>query len=224
MKEGPNIALIGSMLGDPARVNMLTALMSGKALTCSELAIEAGITIQTASSHVAKLESSGLINCRKQGRHRYFVIATDVARVIEAIMGLAASKGHLRTNTGPKDAALREARICYDHLAGSFGVHLFDSMINQSYLIENGIHIDITEKGKKFIKEFGICPDEIQKQRRPLCLSCLDWSARRSHLAGTLGSAILKHLFNLGWAEKTNGSRVIHFSNEGKINFYKKFL
>jgi DNA-binding transcriptional ArsR family regulator len=109
MKEGPNIAPVAALAGDPARANMLAALMSGKALTASELANEAGVTAPTASSHLAKLEDGGLISVVKQGRHRYFHLADDdVAGMLEAIIGVAARAGHMRTRTGPGEPALRK--------------------------------------------------------------------------------------------------------------------
>ena len=119
MKEGPDITLLGSLIGDLAWTNVLTALMSGKALTASQLAAEAGITKQTASSHLKKLEAAALVSQRKQGRHRYFTLADDeVCSILEAMMGPAAKRGLMRTRTGPKDPALRKARICFNHLAG----------------------------------------------------------------------------------------------------------
>ena len=132
MKAGPDIAMVASLVGDPARANMLTALMTGRALTASELAQEAGITPQTASSHLAKLEAGGLIEPEKQGRHRYYrLTGPDVAGVLEGLAGLAARAGHMRVRTGPKEPALRRARICYDHLAGDLGVQMLDSMRKQ---------------------------------------------------------------------------------------------
>ena len=132
MKAGPDIAMVASLVGDPARANMLTALMTGRALTASELAHQAGITPQTASSHLAKLEAGGLIEPEKQGRHRYYrLTGPDVAGVLEGLAGLAARAGHMRVRTGPKDPALRRARICYDHLAGDLGVQMLDSMKKQ---------------------------------------------------------------------------------------------
>ena len=105
MKDGPDIAYVASLIGEPVRANMLTALMAGRALTASELAHEAGITLQTASSHLGKLEHGGLLRQRKQGRHKYFSLASgEVAATLEALMGLAVSAGHLRTRPGPKDA------------------------------------------------------------------------------------------------------------------------
>ena len=121
--------MVASLVGDPARSNMLTALMTGRALTASELAHQAGVTPQTASSHLAKLEAGGLIEQEKQGRHRYYRLADpDVAAVLEGLEGLAARAGHMRVRTGPKDPALRRARVCYDHLAGDLGVQMLDSM------------------------------------------------------------------------------------------------
>ena len=131
MKAGPDIAMVAALVGDPARANMLSALLSGRALTASELAHEAGITPQTASSHLSKLEAGGLIEQEKQGRHRYYRLADpDVGDVLEAL-GLAARAGHMRVRTGPKDPALRRARICYDHLAGDLGVQMLDSLTRQ---------------------------------------------------------------------------------------------
>ena len=123
MKDGPNISGIAALLGDPARGNMLAALMNGQALTASELAHEAGVAASTASGHLSKLESAGLVVTRRQGRHRYFHLSGhDVAHVLEALDGLAARVGHTRARPGPKDEALRQARVCYDHLAGTRGV------------------------------------------------------------------------------------------------------
>src|ERR1051326_4931839 len=137
MKEGPSIAPVAALAGDPARANMLSALLSGKALTASELANEAGVTAQTASSHLAKLEDGGLIAAVKQGRHRYFRLADrDVAEMLEKMMGVAARAGHLRTRTGPSDPAMRKARVCYDHLAGEMGVQLFDGLARGKVLVE----------------------------------------------------------------------------------------
>src|SRR5690606_11551205 len=136
MKEGPDIARIAAVIGDPARANMLVALMSGKALTATELAAEAGVTAQTASSHLARLHASGLPRTRKQGRHKYFSLASvEVAGVLEALMGLAAGAGHFRSRTGPMNKALRRARICYNHLAGDMGVQMFDSLLAQNRLV-----------------------------------------------------------------------------------------
>jgi len=224
MKEGPDIALLGSLIGDPARANMLSALLSGKALTVSELAAEAGVTLPTASSHLGKLEAGGLLKRRKQGRHRYFSLADeDVSGVLEAIMGLAAKRGHMRTRTGPKDPALRKARVCYNHLAGEFGVRLFDSLLARQHLLEIDENLELSLTGYTFISAFGIDAEALGKTRPPLCKACLDWSARRTHLAGSLGTAFLNRFYELGWAERQEGSRIVAFTKKGEKLYLSQF-
>lgn len=224
MKEGPDIALLGSVIGDPARANMLIALMSGKALTATELASEAGITVQTASSHLSKLEGAGLLQQRKQGRHRYFALADDdVAQVLEAMMGLAASRGLMRTRTGPKDQALRRARVCYNHLAGDLGVQLFDSLQQRQLLTGTETDFALTDAGRDFLEDLGIDVEALERERRPVCKSCLDWSERRTHMAGALGTALLDRFIGLGWAERVPKSRIISFSPKGQKAFETHF-
>jgi len=225
MKTGPDIALVASLVGDPARANMLTALMSGKALTASELAQEAGVTPQTASSHLAKLEAGGLVEPEKQGRHRYYRLSgTDVAGVLEGLMGLAARVGHLRIRTGPKDPALRRARVCYDHLAGDLGVQMLDAMTRQQLVRQNRNEITLTTEGEKFVaRKLQIDVAGLDHPRRPLCKGCLDWSARRSHLAGQLGAAILDRLYELKWATRSPGNRIVNFTRNGEKQFAALF-
>ena len=224
MKEGPDIALLGSLIGDPARANMLTALMSGKALTASELAAEAGVALQTASSHLKKLEAAEMLRQRKQGRHRYFSLADDdVGSLLEAMVGLAAKRGHSCTRIGPKDPALRKARVCYNHLAGELGVQMFDSLLSMGYLARTDDDVILTDLGQTFADGFGIDVGALGKSRRPLCKSCLDWSARRTHLAGSLGTAFLDRFYQLGWAKRQDQSRVVAFSAKGERQFMSSF-
>jgi len=224
MKEGPDIAQIGALIGDPARANMLTALMGGKALTATELAGTAGITLQTASSHLSKLEAGGLIGQRKQGRHRYFALADDdVGLLLESLMGFAAHRGFTRHRTGPKDPALRKARVCYNHLAGDYGVRMLDSLIASGSIDAVGDGLALTEKGESDLQCIGIDVSDLRSSRRPLCRSCLDWSERRAHLAGSLGKALLSSFLDKGWARRTAESRSILFSPEGDRQFLKLF-
>ena len=224
MKQGPNIAHVAALIGDPARANMLTALMSGKALTATELAHEAGITAQTASSHLGKLEASGLVIPSKQGRHKYYTLtSSDIATVLEGLMGLAAVTGHLRTRTGPKDKALRKARVCYNHLAGDMGTRMYDSLVDQGFLDNGGEHPDLTAKGAEFVTSLGIELAPLTRKRVPLCRQCLDWSERRSHLAGSLGRAILAKFVDDGWAQQETGSRVVRFTRSGEDKFNALF-
>jgi DNA-binding transcriptional ArsR family regulator len=227
MKSGPDIAMVAALVGDPARANMLTALLSGRALTASELAQEAGITPQTASSHLAKLESGGLIEPEKQGRHRYYRLSDpDVADVLERLAGLAARTGHMRVRTGPKEPALRRARICYDHLAGDLGVQMLDSMTAQALVRQTKQVIELTAEGERFLAEsLQISPDMLAHPRRPVCKACLDWSERRHHLAGTLGAAMMARFTELKWAARdaAPGSRVVNFSRNGEKRFAALF-
>jgi len=224
MKDGPDIARIAALIGDPARANMLTALMTGKALTATELAAEAGVTLPTASAHLAKLETGGLLSIRRQGRHKYASLASDqVAGTLESLMGLAAGAGHLRTRTGPRDQALREARVCYNHLAGDMGILLYDRLLTQDWLRDDPAFPVLTLTGAERLASLGLDIASLQAARRPICRACLDWSERRSHLAGGLGQALLDMILARGWARRAPDSRVIEFSKTGKTAFHRAF-
>lgn len=224
MKDGPDIARIAALIGDPARANMLTALMHGKALTATELAGEAGVTLPTASAHLSKLDHGGLLRVHKQGRHKYFALAgAEVATALEALMGLAAGAGHLRTRTGPRDAALRKARVCYNHLAGDMGTQLFDGLISRGLLVTGEGLPKLTRAGEGFVQNFGIDLAALQAGKAALCRECLDWSERRAHLAGSLGRAFLARIEGLGWARRVEGSRVVAFTPEGQRQFGQVF-
>jgi len=220
----PNIAFIGNLLGDVARSKMLTALMSGKALTATELSLEADITPQTASSHLTKLVEGELLIVRKQGRHKYFQLKNvQVAELIEQLLNISASVPAAKITTGPKNERLRKARICYDHLAGEMGVKLFDALMDKGRLADNSTGLFLTEKGKAFFNEIGVDLSEFKNRRRPLCKACLDWSERRSHLAGSLGKWVLNDAIQRGWAKQDLDSRVLQFTQQGIKAFEKKY-
>jgi DNA-binding transcriptional ArsR family regulator len=224
MKEGPLISNVAALIGDPARANILTALMAGKALTVSELAQEAGVTLQTTSAHLAKLLGGGMVAARKQGRHKYFVLASSkVAEAIEALMGLAADSGHLRTRTGPRDEALRAARRCYNHLAGSAGVQLYDSLIHRGYLSVDMSGLSLSADGREFVEQLGIDIKQLATSRSPLCRECLDWSERKTHLAGSLGRAFLDLMIEDKWVRYHPNSRAILFTSRGDQRFAASF-
>lgn len=224
MKSGPDIAPVAALLGDPARANMLTALLAGQALTAGELAREAGVTAQTASSHLAKLTAGGLVHLRRQGRHAYYALAgADVAGLLEKLMTLAERTGHRRTRPGPAEPALRRARVCYDHLAGDLGVALFDGLTAKRLLVRRGDELMLSRNGEAFASAFGIDLDAARSARRALCKDCLDWSVRRSHLAGALGAALLDRFYALGWAKREKDSRVVTFTAPGLRAFEKAF-
>ncbi|EFG2886023.1 winged helix-turn-helix transcriptional regulator, partial [Escherichia coli] len=206
MREGPDIAAIASLVGDPARANMLQALMDGGALTATELAHEAGVTPPTASAHLSKLVNGGLLRVARQGRHRYYRLASpQVAGMVEAISGVAETLGPKRVRPGPKDAAMRQARVCYDHLAGEQGVALLDALLKRGVIEAGGGDLRLGGKGAGFFEAVGINLDDLKAKRRPLCRACLDWSERRSHLAGALGAAVLDVIVEKKWARRDAG-------------------
>lgn len=218
MKDGPVVAAVAALLGDPARANMLTALMDGRALTVSELAACAGVALPTASGHLAKLDAAGLIAAERQGRHRYYrLTGHDVAEVLEGLMGLAQRTGAVRARTGPRDAALREARVCYDHLAGARGVALMQGLVRRGWIGDSAAPA-LTPEGRAGLAAIGIDVAGLERGRRPVCRTCLDWSERRAHLGGALGAAILQHALARRWARRGAG-RAVAFSPAGAAAF-----
>lgn len=216
MKEGPDIARIAALVADPARSLMLLALMDGRALTATELATLAGITKQTASSHLARLVGGEVLRVEAQGRHRYFRLSgPHVAALLEALM-VFSSDAAPPLRVGPKEPALRKARICYDHLAGEMGVTLYDHMRDAGWL---GADLTVTDQGWQHLTRIGAGAEALPRSNRPQCRACLDWSQRRHHLAGQVGRLILDRLFALSWARRLPASRVIAFSPEGERQF-----
>jgi DNA-binding transcriptional ArsR family regulator len=209
VSDTPDLAGLAALIGDPARARMLTAVMSGKALTATELALEAGVAASTASTHLAKLTTGQILAIEKQGRHRYFrLFDAEVAEMLEGLMEIASRRGP-RRRTGPADPALRTARVCYDHLAGERGVWLMDQLRDRKLL-------DPSPHAEEFFSGFGIDIPSLSKSRRPLCRPCLDWSERRHHLGGALGAAILDRIFTLRWARRELDSRAVVFSANGE--------
>ncbi len=220
MKDGPDIASLAALIGDPGRANMLCALMSGMALTAGELAREADIMPQTASAHIAKLVEAKLVIVEVQGRHRYLRLACpDVAQALEGLMELASRLGHLRTRPGPRDAALRKARVCYDHLAGEMGVKLHAAFVGQGLIVATADGLGVSEIGRHRFKVEGIDIEALEARPRVTCLACLDWSERRHHLAGGLGAALLQLIFQRGWARRQDKGRAVLFTGAGQTQF-----
>jgi DNA-binding transcriptional ArsR family regulator len=220
MKDGPNIARIAALVGDAARADALTALMSDRALTATELTAIAGVTKQTMSAHLTKLLAAGLIKVEQQGRHRYFCLANeDVARLLESLMGVAFRTGAVRLVSSPREPELRKARICYDHLAGELGVSAYEALLKNGLLEADERDLRVTRRGNEWFSRLGVDTEAVAAQRRTYCRSCMDWSERRHHLAGALGAALLSRLTQLGWARRDRVSRVIRFSPNGEREF-----
>lgn len=217
MKDGPDISRIAALIGDPARSNMLLAMLDGRALTAGELASQAGITKQTASSHLARLLDGGLVAREVQGRHHYYRLGgADVAQALEALLGVSEGRTGPRTRTGPRDPVLRKARICYDHLAGELGVLAYDRLMADGVLVRRGGVLRVSKAGWARLGEMGVAEDGLAGSRRPVCKDCLDWSMRRHHLAGQVGAALLVRMFERKWAKRVAGTRVIQFTPSGE--------
>ncbi|MGE3874783.1 MAG: ArsR/SmtB family transcription factor [Parvibaculaceae bacterium] len=222
--SGNSLAEVAALIGDPARANMLQALADGRALTAGELAWHAGVSAQTTSGHLAKLTDAQLIALEKQGRHRYFRLASpEVAEAMEALMLVAASGPRRHRPTGPRDEAMRTARTCYDHLAGRLAVALADRLSAREVIVLSEGAAIVTEKGHRFFHDFGLDLDAGGKSTRPLCRTCLDWSERRSHLAGRLGAALCRKCLDLGWIERGKDSRAVTFTAKGIAGFREVF-
>jgi len=224
MPSAPDLARVAALIGDRARAAMLTHLMSGQTVPATELARVAGITKQTASTHLARLVDGGLVAVEASGRNRYFrLTGPDVGELLEDLMGVAQRVGALRVPAPPWDPALRRARVCYDHLAGELGVLVFASVTRQNFLRFSDGTLTPTPTGDRFFDSMGIDLDAVRRQRRAYCLACRDWTERRHHLAGGLGAALLQRCFSLGWARRQKGSRVLHFSALGERALRARF-
>lgn len=226
MISGANIAEVASLVGDPARANMLVALMDGQALTASELAFLAGIAPSTASAHLAKLVEARLLAVVTQGRHRYFRLASPlVARMLEGITVVAAIEAPARYRPPSiRDEALCHARTCYDHLAGRLGVALADSLTGRGFVRLDEDGGEVTRTGAAFLDQLGIGLAGLSRRHaRAFCRPCLDWSERRSHLAGAVGNAIAARCFELGWIERVKDSRAVAVTPAGRTGFADAF-
>ena len=231
MATNATFARIAALAGDPARAGMLHALMDGRALTASELAGVAGITAQTASSHLARMTEAGLLSVEKQGRHRYHRLASpEVAHMMETIMQVASTlePSQRRLTVGPRDAALRAARTCYDHLAGRLGVALADAMVAAGYAELGSDGGLVTDAGIGFLGRIGIDVDALLVRRgkratRVLCRPCLDWSERRPHLAGSVGAALCAHSLEKKWVRRMSDTRAVEITPKGWRVFREEF-
>ncbi len=224
MKDGPHIVAIAALLGDRARSEMLTALLGGQALTATELSEVAEVGKATASAHLARLVDAKLLAVEIQGRHRYFRLADDdVAQLMESLFGVAYRAGAVRLKPGPREPDLRKARVCYDHLAGDLGVFAFDAFRKRRWLTHDDLELTLSRPGLEFCREFGIDVDAAQASRRPMCKACLDWSVRRHHLAGHVGAQLLQRYYDLGWAKRRKGTRIVDFTPRGEREFKRLF-
>jgi DNA-binding transcriptional ArsR family regulator len=218
------MAEIAALVGNPARANMLSTLMDGRALTASELAYAAGVSPQTTSGHLSRLTDAGLLRLVAQGRHRYFRIATpDVAQMLEGILTVAANAPPRYRPPSKIDEAMRTARTCYDHFAGKLGVGIAGALCTRGHLVLADDGGEVTDSGVAFLEDFGVDLAAARSRRRIFCRPCLDWTERRPHLGGSVGAVLAQRCFDLGWLERMRDSRALVITAAGRRGLSDRF-
>lgn len=224
MDEALTLAQIARMISAPTRAAMLLALADGRALPASELAIRAGISNQTASEHLALMKNMGVLCVEHCGRHRYYRIIDP--RIMEALEDLLSVSNEIRIAKRPvisQVVPLRQARMCYDHLAGRLGVVLAERLQEIKWVFLEGRDFKVTGNGKDKFQQFGIDLAKLEGSRRLFARRCIDWSERKPHIGGALGAALATHFMKLDWIRRSTGSRVVFLTNEGRRKFGEIF-
>ncbi len=207
-------ARIAAAIGEPARARMLYSLADGRARTSTELAAIAGVTPSTASVHLQRLKDLDLVTMAAQGRHRYYALGgPQVNAALEALSVVAGGSGF-----APRTPVyLRNARTCYDHVAGTLGVRLHDRLVAARWLkTEGGDAYTVTPAGVRAFDAIGIDVDAVRALRRRFAFACLDWSERRAHLGGALGAALLDTALRRRWVTREPGSRALSVTPSGR--------
>jgi DNA-binding transcriptional ArsR family regulator len=222
-----DVAAVAALIGDPTRAKVLMALLDGRSLAASVLAAEAGVSASTISEHLTRLVDAGLLSASREGRSRFFRISRpDVADALEAIARIAPPEPIRSLRQGTHAHALRQARTCYNHLAGRLGVALMRALLDNALLCGgDGLHhaetakgdrlsapgraltYGLTDRGTRELAAFGVDLDAVRRHR-PAIRYCLDWSEQRHHLAGPLGTAVTERLFALDWIRRGRGRAV----------------
>lgn len=221
----PRLARIAALVADASRSRMLSYLLGGEFASASELAQAVSVSAATASGHLAQLLDAGLVACEPRGRHRYYRLAdADVAHALEALAMVAERASHARTWASPARTRLRFARCCYGHMAGQFGVAVFEGLREQGWLApreEGGFAV--TEAGAQALGALGF--DGAAWQRRSqqgganaarVAYGCIDWSERRDHLAGPFAVALFQHFVERGWLRRQPGERALEWTPSGR--------
>ena len=219
MDGDADLAAVGALLAEPARARMLATLGDGRALPASVLAAEARVAPSTASEHLARLVGGGFLAVERRGRRRYFRLhGPEIGDVLEAIARVAPHEPVRSLREATRAGALRQARTCYDHLAGTLGTALMDAMIERGIVAGE----QVTADGVEALSGLGVDLDSVPG-RRPLFRPCLDWSERRPHAAGKLGAALAGRCFELGWVERLDGTRAVRVTPAGDAAFAEHF-
>jgi DNA-binding transcriptional ArsR family regulator len=211
----PNIAAVGALVSDPARARILWALADGRGLPAGELAPRAGVTAQTASSHLQMLTKAGFLLVIPQGRHRYYRLANSrVARLLESMAAFAPELPAVKPT--PRQLELRQARTCYHHMAGRLAVAITKAFLDRSWLVEEDLTYHLTARGESAFAGLGIDLARLKRSGEILARPCLDWSERRNHLAGALGRAVFDSFIEQGWVRRVASSRVLQLTDLGR--------
>lgn len=224
--DDPDLSLssIAAAIAEPARTRMLCCLLDGHARTSTELAVVGNVSPSTASVHLAKLREQRLVEVVASGKHRYYRLAgAPVAAALEALLAVA---GDARPFVPTTPDRLRDARTCYDHLAGSLGVRLHDRLFENGWLAadeEDGSAYLLTGSGAEKLAALGLDVPAMQKARRRFACACLDWSERRPHLGGALGAGLLRLMRDQGWVEQDLDSRALRLTAKGRRQLGSRF-
>jgi DNA-binding transcriptional ArsR family regulator len=220
----PSISEVAALVGNPARANVLMALLDGRALTAGELAYAAGVSPQTTSGHLAKMIDARLLVFAKQGRHCYYRLASPlVGRMLEGLMAVAVDGPPRYQPRWRGGDELRMARTCYDHLAGRLGVALADALAAREHVVLTEDGGMVTPAGEEFLHGFGVDVHQNGYGRRAFCRPCMDWSERRPHLAGAVGAAVAARCFEIGWISHAREPRVLKILPKGVRGFSDLF-
>lgn len=213
-----------TLIGDATRASILWNLLDGRAFTATELAVAVGTSAQNISMHLGKLLDANLICVEKQGRHKYYRFSNkEVAYAVEAMANLIPKPKVAVKMKSEEYPPIKYCRTCYDHLAGKIGVALADSLLEQKIIIEKNGIFEISIDGEKWFSDFGINLENAQKQKRFFLKPCLDWSERRNHIAGSIGSLLLNKMISEDWLRKTKDSRAITITGKGEKELLKNF-
>lgn len=220
MRGEPNVATVAALIGDPARAAILSVLADGRALPAGELAAAAGLSPSAASAHLTRLLEGGLLALEREGRHRYYRLAgPQVAAALESLALIAAPPSRHAAVRSPQAQALRYARSCYDHLAGELGVDIATALEKRKLIASAGLdkRVDVTRAGAAWLESiFAIDVRELRPGRHGLACRCLDWTERRYHLAGPLGTRLFQRCCELGWLTRSGQSRAVQLTRKGR--------
>ena len=220
MHSEPDLAAAASLLAEPARAELVLAVLADGSLTASELAARAGIARSTASGHLGRLVAGGFLAVSGRGRNRYHELAgTDVAEAVEALARIAPQRPARSLREATRNELLREARTCYDHLAGRVGVAFATALERRGVIQRLDGDYALGGRAAEELGRLGIDLEPLAEQRRPLVRGCLDWSERELHVAGSLGAALTARLFELGCLARRDTTRSVAVTGRGRELF-----